>query len=421
MGLLIGVGSTRPSFAYDYYYGIEFDTSVSNPDCTRIGKAELHASLPVQSKMRRCLLGDDGVVVHYLNANNSALTDTGATADLTGASGNVMVEIPDFYIRFEMEGTKCRVMISEQALPGFTKWGKKYVSAYEAALDRTNKKLFSVVNNTEQFRGGGGQTTYDTDDFTLLGRPATAISLANYRAYARKGRDTQWNCNTYDVQKTLYWLFAIEYATLNSQKTFNAEKDESGYRQGGLGNGVSDIDSSKWNTMCGYNPFIPCGHTNSLGNATGVVGFDMPAAYGATKTTYVPSYRGVENPFGHIYKWTDGLLVNDHTLYVCDDPAHYASALNDYYVARGTTPSANGYIKEIMFGEYGDIMPLAVGGGSTTYFCDYHYQYAGLHGVLFGGNAYYGAFCGFVFSIAYSAPSDTDATFGSRLCFIPNA
>lgn len=51
MGLLIGVGNTKPTFAYDYYYGIEWDKTVSNPIPTRVGKDELHKSLPVQSLM----------------------------------------------------------------------------------------------------------------------------------------------------------------------------------------------------------------------------------------------------------------------------------------------------------------------------------------------------------------------------------
>ena len=55
MGLLIGVGGTKPQFAYDYYYGIEWDITVSNPKPTRIGKMELHKELPLQSLMRRCI------------------------------------------------------------------------------------------------------------------------------------------------------------------------------------------------------------------------------------------------------------------------------------------------------------------------------------------------------------------------------
>ena len=146
MGLLIGVGATKPQFPYDYFYGIQWDTNVADSACTRIGRTYLHVALPVQSLMRRCILKDDGTVNYYLHANNSALRDNGAAADLTGASGQVMVEIPDFYIRFEMEGTKRRCMMSLFALPGFTKIPKMYISAYEAALDRTNLKLSSVVN-----------------------------------------------------------------------------------------------------------------------------------------------------------------------------------------------------------------------------------------------------------------------------------
>ena len=420
MGLLIGVGQTRPTSAFDMYYGVEWDTTISNPVPTRIGKAELHASLPIQSLMRRCLLNDNGEVVTYLHANDSTKTDTGAAADLTGASGNVMVEIPEMYVRFEQDGTKCRALISQYALPGFTKWGKKYVSAYEAAADRTNSKLMSIVNNDAQYRGGSNTTEWDDTYRSLLGRPATNLSLASFRSYARMNRDARWNCNTYDVQKTLWWLFAIEYCNFNSQANYNAELDANGYRQGGLGMGVTQI--SDWNGYNGYNPFVPCGVTNSLGNHTGIVIYNAMKADGETihYAAPVPSYRGVENPFGHVWKWTDGILVNDHNMMVCDNPANYASSVTANYYKRGTTPSSDGYVTQIMLGEHGDIMPLAVGGSSSTYFCDYHYQATGLRGVRFGGFAYNDAYAGFVCANATYAPSYTDAYIGSRLCFIPN-
>ena len=71
MGLLIGVGNTKPTFPYDYYYGIEWDSNVASSACTRIGRPELHVSLPIQSKMRRCVLRDNGTVAYYLHANDS--------------------------------------------------------------------------------------------------------------------------------------------------------------------------------------------------------------------------------------------------------------------------------------------------------------------------------------------------------------
>ena len=151
MGLLIGVGNTKPTFPYDYYYGIEWDSNVASSACTRIGRPELHVSLPIQSKMRRCILRDNGTVAYYLHANDSTKRDTGAAAKLDGTDGQVMVEIPAHYRKFEVDGTKFRCLLSEHALPGFHLVPLAYRSAYEAAVDRTvsaTPKLASVVNTS---------------------------------------------------------------------------------------------------------------------------------------------------------------------------------------------------------------------------------------------------------------------------------
>lgn len=438
MGLLVGVGTTRPTYAYDYYYGIEWDTTVSNPLPTRVGKMELHQELPIQSLMRRCVLNDDGSVNYYLNANDSTLRDNSAAATLDGSHGQVMVETPDMYVRFEMDGTKRRALMSNQALPGFVKWSKDYVSAYEATIDRTTStlKLASVVNTTASFRGGANsaaEIAHDNDGGTLLGKPSTDISLTNYRAYARNRGSVSWNCNTYHAQRKLWWLFAIEYANFNSQAAYNAALTSEGYRQGGLSDGVTDLVAANITAMTGGTyACIPCGITNSLGNRSGVVAYTMPTEYGATKTTNVPSYRGVENPFGHLWKWTDGckcLIQADSDggvseFYVCDDVANFTSSGVTNYQLRGNLPRASTYVKELILGEYGEIMPLVGGAGSTTYFCDYFYTSlptSGVseRGVLFGGLAANGANAGFVCATANITATFTNAYIGSRLCFVP--
>lgn len=434
MGLIIGMGNTKPEFAYDFYYGIEWDTTVSNPVPTRIGKAELHAELPVQSLIRRCVLNTNGTVNYYLNANDSTKRDNGAAANLSGADGQVMVELPECYARFEMDGTKRRALISTQELPGFHKWNKAYISAYEATVQRSTNTLMSVVNMGADYRGGGNNADWDGTYRSLLGRPATNISLTNFRTYARQGRSTEWNCNVYQLHKELWWFFAIEYCNFNSQAEYNAALDSNGYHQGGLGAGVTQI--SDWNGYNGYMPFVPCGTTNSLGNRTGVVTYNAMKADGTTVhyAAPVPSYRGVENPFGHIWKWTDGCLCNIQSeaaggvsmFYVCDNPANFASSISANYDYRGDLPRSNGYVKEVILGEYGEIMPLSIGGGSTTYFCDNFYtdipgSGSATRGVLFGGGAHYGAYAGFVCAYTLDTPSITYAYFGSRLCFIPAA
>ena len=412
-------------------YGIEFDTTVSNPACTRIGNMDYHKSLPVHSLMKGCLLDDDGNIVKYLDPSDW----TGETRD--GSEGQVMVEIPQHYRKFETDGTKRRVKISTQPLAGFHKVPKMYVSAYQAALDRTNLKLCSIVNTDAQYRGGNNNAGYDGTYRSFLGMPATVVNRTNFRKYARarKADSTEWNCMTYDIQKTLYWLFVIEYATLNSQATYNAALTDEGYHQGGLGAGVTNI--SNWSDYNGTYPIIPCGVTDSLGNTTGVVTHNVIAADG--ESTYyaapVPRYRGVENPFGHLWQWTDGINVRiapDEAnggdglskVYVCSDPAKFTDTSYDGYTYVGDEARSNGWAKEVIFGEYGEIMPKAVGGGSNTYFCDYHYTAIptsanSLRGVLFGGFANGGTGAGFACAGSNYAPSGAGTPVASRLCFIP--
>ena len=443
MGLIIGVGNTKPTFPYDYYYGVKINTNVADTTLERVGRAELHASLPVQSQMRRCLLNDNGEVVTYLHATDSTKTDTGATADLTGASGMVMVEIPEHYRKFEFDGSNILALISAFPLPGFHKVRKVYRSAYEATVDRTTStiKLASVVNTTAAFRGGNNTAEWDDTYRSLLGRPATRISLTNFRSYARNRgaaglNDKGWNCDLYEAQLNTYWLFVIEYAQLNCQTAFTAQLTEEGYRQGGLGDGVTTLQDGKWNSFNNHNPFIPCGITNSLGNATGVVDYEMPEEYGAALTVHVPSYRGIENPFGHVWSWTDGILVavqseadGAKSLFyraADDNPANFNSSNYDGYVQRGELPRSNGYVKEILCGEYGDNMPQAIGGSSTTYFADNFYTNVpasgvALRGVFFGGTAHHGANAGLAYAQPSNTPSDAGTDFGSRLCFIPAA
>lgn len=438
MGILVGIGSTNPTFSYDCYYGVEFDTTVAAFGGTRVGRSDLHVSVPIQSKMRRCILKDDGTVAYYLHATDSTKRDTGAAAVLDGSAGQVMVEIPSHYRRFETEGTKIRCLLSEYPLPGFDLVPKMYISAYEATVDRDNLKLASVVNNTAQYRGGGNNATRDAEENTDLGKPATSISLTNFRTYARnRGNSGEafWNCYTYEAHKTLTWLFAVEYATRNSQDTFSEALDESGYHKGGLGPGVSSVNGTQWNTFNGYYPIVPCGTTNSLGNKTGVVEYALPASFGnGTVKVSVPSYRGVENPFGHVWKWTDGVLFSIQSdtdggkslIHTCGTPSNYASALNDSYNYIGDIPRANGYVRNIVFGEAGDIFPLETGGGSTTYWCDYFYTSVpssgvSIRGLLLGGTANTGAYCGFAYVHTSNTPSNTNANFGSRLCYICEA
>lgn len=414
-----------------YAYGVEWDKNDSNPNVTRVGNMSLHASLPVQSAMKGCLLNDNGDVVKYLNASSW----TSETRD--GSQGQVMVEIPHFYWKFseDVNGIQ-RVMLSLKPLYGYKEvWpGKMYVSAYQAALDRTNLKLASVVNTTAQYRGGNNTSSWDEDSQkTLLGRPVTSVSLTNFRTYARnrKANSTEWNCNTYLIQKVLYWLFVVEFATRNTQKAINSTLTTEGYHKGGLGNGVTNVNDTVWNSYNSRNPFVACGYTDSLGNGTGQVSLTMPlGTEGANVTVQVSRYRGIENPFGHVWEWTDGIHVKvqsetdggESQVYVSYNPATWNDNNYTGCTYTGNEPRSSDWMKEILFGADGDIICKTNGTGNI-YYCDYHYTNipttTALRGVLFGGASTSGSYAGLVCSRSFSIPATAAANLGSRLCFLP--
>lgn len=407
-------------------------------EMSRIGNLDLHKSLPVQSLMRGCLLDNNGKPKQYLPESSWV----GAVRD--GSAGQVMVEIPAHYELEKRIGVVREYWMSLYPIAGYRYVPKMYVSAYQASLDRTNMKLASVVNTTTQYRGGSNISDWDSTDKTLLGRPVTALSRSNFRACARKRKpgSTEWNLLTYDVQRTLYVMFMVEYATTNSQKAVNTALTTEGYRQGGLGNGVSTLIPNNWSAFNNYNPFIPCGYTDSLGNGSGEIAYTMPDIYttaaGAALTVYVNRYRGVEMPFGHLCMHCDGynMMVSaevekggtGQTLaYVCSDPDLFSdtSVENYRFVCESTR---GGYVTAIAGGDLIDIVPMKVSeiasGGSSTYFCDYHYHLApdsgsALRAPLLGGDSRYGADCGFAYVLSYGAPSALSPNIGSRLCFIP--
>ena len=409
-------------------YGVEWDVTVNSTDMTRIGNMSLHRSLPIHKKMKGCLLDDDGNVVEYLPEDDW----TGATLD--GSKGQVMVEIPMHYRKFETIGDIRRCWVSEYPVSGYHKVPKMYISAYEATVERSTTKLCSVVNISTDYRGGDNNSNWDGTYRSLLCRPASNVTRTNFRAYARKRKPTtsEWNCQDYNAYKAVFWLYYVEYANRNCQLAFNSAKDSNGYAQGGLGKGVTTISGTQWPGYNSHDPSVPCGHTNELGNGSGEVVYDVEQEDGSILTTvYANRYRGIENPFGHIWKWTDGINIqinptvenggdNTSKVYVADDPDAYNDSNYNGYTMRGLGARSEGFVKKLVFGEFGDIMPATVGGGSTTYWADYHNTIirpeTTLRSVMISGAANYSSAAGFAFAFLSNSPSPTA---GTRLCFIP--
>ena len=426
------INDTIAPLLEEYYsYGIERDYTNSSPNCIRIGNLDLHRSLPIQSKMRGCLLDDDGNVVEYLPE------DDWTTATRDGSKGQVMVEIPMHYRKFETKGKKHIVRLSEYPLSVYHQVPKMYVSAYEASIEHSSGKLCSIINYDINYRGGDNNAEWDETYRSLLGRPITNISRAEFRLAARKRNiaNTSWNCYLYHVHKALFWLYIVEYANLNSQELYNSEFTSDGFHQGGLGDGVTNWKSTEWESFNKYNPFVPCGYTDSLGNGTGVMNYTVYNKDGSTfKISEVPRYRGIENLFGHIWKRTDGINIrinptvanggnNLANVFICEELSKLNDTNYNGYKYIGNESYENGFIKEIIFGETGEIIPSIVNGSSTTFFCDYHHinfiEKEGLYGVVIGGDTYSKKSGGILYIYSHYTPFEKKSFIGSRLCFIP--
>ena len=412
-----------PDIEERYAYGVEWDMASSSPDGKRVGNMQLHRELPVQSKMRRCILDTNGGIPAY---DTEVLTGEYSNPSVFSA----MVEIPDHWYKIYIQGTKFRVMLSAMPLPGYNHIDKFYISTTEARISRSNLILFSsygVGSSDTNMRGGDNTAEWDNTYRSLLGLPVSNLTRDQFRQAARK-RGKGWEMYTYGAHKTLFWLFAVEYATLNSQKPFNAQKDANGFAQGGLGPGPTQM--TDWTNFNNTNPLIPCGYTNEFGNGSGEKAYVVKNASGGTHATLMANrYRGIENPFGHIWKYTDGANIQVTTgdaglsiLWTTDDPSNFSDTSYMGYDKKGNICRTNGYAKKMLLGEDGDIVATEVGGSSSTYWCDYYYTYTSanrMHVVRVGGGADGGSVAGLALVGTYSVPSGAARDFGSRLCFFP--
>ena len=415
-----------------YSYGIEKDFRINTSNCIRVGNLDLHRSLPIQSKMRGCLLDDDGNIIEYLPDNDW----TTATRD--GSKGQVMVHIPHHYRRFYTKDNNNIICarISELPLKGYHYVPDMFISAYEASIEHSTGKLCSVMNDSADYRGGNNNSKWDGTYRSLLGRPVTNISRSQFRSAARKRNitNTSWNCYLYNVHKALFWLYIIEYANFNSQIDYTSEFTLDGFKQGGLGIGVSNLTSTEWN-FNGSNPFVPCGYTDSLGNNTGVVSYTIYNEEGSNfKTVNVPRYRGIENLFGHIWKLIDGINVrisptennggdNLSKVFVCEDLSKLNDITYNGYKYIGNVSRLVGYTKKIIFGEYGEIIPFSTTSDSnSSILCDYNFTNIftkeTLTTIILGGTASYNDYNGLVCMASHILPLYNIPSIGSRLCFI---
>lgn len=425
LNVAAGVISVAPDYLVDMMsYGVEWDTTVADPTCTRIGNPLFHKSLPIQSEYKGCVV-KNGKLQYYLNPNDWSKTSNGFNSNLDGTDGDVMIHTPKFYGKSGSNGNKRWVRISTvQIDASWTEIPEMFISAYKITtfVDSDKGKIASVVNTTEGYRGGGDRANFDqylsTDKFrTDLGKPRTGISRAQARTMANNSGQ-ELLC--YEFYKWIfYWNYVIEYANFNSQKEFNSELTSDGYHQGGLGLGLTTWDWNQWNTYNGIYAITPCGYTNEFGNFSGVKAIQLQSP---EKTLYANRWRGFENPFGDIWTNLEGIIIKRDTakansnVYTTTDVSKYGDDYSLFDIA-GIEIAQDGYIGTFDLGSKAEIIPSSITGSESTYKCDYHLCNADLvekRILLVGGCAHYGGSAGLGFFNSYDGVGYAGAHVGFR-------
>lgn len=355
---------------------VQFDETTSTTTLERGGNLDIITNLT--SKFKRCLAlpQDDGsAAIAYLNSTDSNKWEDGSTVNRTGAYHYVyyMVHFPKYYYRTELVSIgKFKLYISDRKLTDSYKEEREcLIGVFEAY--NTDGKLTSRPNTTST----GNQTIE-----------------AFFNQAQTNG--SNWGLIDYRAHKTIANLFCAKYGNTNIS-TDNSSIPCSG--------GTRSWDSS-------------IGDTVSLGNRDG-------------KFSKSSNFLGLEDCYYGKYEFVQGIniinrqwIVYDGGLKVNTDLSGLTSAgyTNVRQIAASsssnTAASSSNWITGIAHGEYADIMPTYVSGGSdTTYYADYYYQNTGNRIMLRSGLSDAGSYCGVFCSNAYYVSSGSGSYVGSRLGF----
>ena len=420
-----GVISIAPDYIVDMMsYGVEWDVTVADPTCTRIGNPLFHKSLPIQSEYKGCVV-KNGKLQYYLNPNDWTKTSNGSNSNLDGTDGDVMIHTPKFYGKSGSNGNKRWVRISTVKVDAsWVEIPEMFISAYRNTIytDGDTTKIASVVSTDAKYRGGGRRSSYDeylsTDQFkTDLGKPVSNISRVTMRTYAAA---TGQELLCYEFYKWIfYWNYVIEYANFNSQKEFNSELTSDGYHQGGLGPGITTWDWGQWSSYNGNYAITPCGYTNEFGNFSGVKAIQLQSP---EKTLYANRWRGFENPFGDIWTNLEGIVIKrdvaraNSNVYTTTDVLKYGEDYSLFDIA-GVEIAQDGWIGTFDLGSKAEIIPSSIAGSESTYKCDYHWcnvDSVENRTLLVGGSATDGCLASLGFFSSHYGVGFADASVGFR-------
>ena len=364
-------------------WSVVINTAQSSPILSQMGGD--HTSWMIyRNKIGRYLLHNDGKA-YKLDKKDSRLFEDGTLVDET--QGHVMVRLPRLYYKVTTDGTIATITMCEREFAeNCEELDEQWIGAY----------LGSVVGNVFVSRSGLN--------------PTRGRNISQFHSLAQaNSEDGKWGLTDYNQRQKLVLLYLCEYLDLNSQAA--------------LGNGMTGTGKN-W---CAVVQNAKTGMTAELGDECGKVLFteDGQLVGGACHV----SLFGVEDPYGWFWEMVQGcyfgnseneeqegtecFLYEGNRMPTTEELATKPTGLYRQLVR----PITSGWVKALLMGEKFDVIPATLGGGSTTYWCDYHYANNTGQLLLFGGIANYGANDGLVCSTSNVAFSYASSYIGSRLAY----
>lgn len=365
-------------------YGIEW--TKNDNDVIRIGNAKFHRELPIQNRLKGCVYNEKKIS-YFLNPTGWAKPlENGFVPPLDGSDGDVGVNVPQFYICVKDTGTKYQLWISDFNIDGTFIRVHPFIISHTRTMTRMNgstEEVFSACikeDNTE-YLGGNKSSSVAADK--LQGRPRTDINYDKANEFCANRGD--WiTMIDYLEYCAIQALCYIEYANFDNQAALNTNLTSEGFKQGGLGAGVTNLNWDRWTAFNGNNPIVQTYWTaeHNVGNgSTNGDHYELGNynADGSNLNTYPAIYRGILNFFGDIWSFIrDVVIINKdadyNSVYLLKKGVAHADVTVDnvdekcYFI--GYQANANNYITEFDLQRGPYFVPNLVG---TNKKFDYNY------------------------------------------------
>ena len=412
------------------WFGRKWNKSQSTAVGQPVGDFDLGQNLAHELGLGGYLVQNDHSRVKLLATNHNYL-ENGAAADLTGAAGHYQWgwNVPFYYQVYEDSTYFYETISIGGPRKGFWNYyipvGSRSCAGW-AAMDRTNTKLVSYINEAAQYRGGNNDSSLDSTYRSQLCKPVSNLSIDALRTAARKN-GTLWFANERVMHYVTGMLKRIIFGNRNVQDAYNDTLDSNGLLQGGTGQGI-DLPTN-WSDNFGNYPYIRLDVGLDQGDLTGLISTTIDEN-GSSKTIgNIPSFYGLKNDYKYLYCMSENMLLQcnadkSQSLFIDNTIDGTKMSLSS---VSGLTRIATGPVAATAGWQYAAEMtmknlsffPKTTGGSLSTYWCDGYYNPAatsGLRGAILLGYASDGDNAGSLCLFGNYVVSVANAFWGAFLC-----